>query len=438
MLFSNLRRVRPPAPREPPRSAVVQDRAAAAAYPPAAPGIPACAIEEILASHEELIGRIKLAYGADRETFERDLLSLVRRYAAYVHLLPATPDNYFSGPGGLFRFGLEVAFHALQATDGHIFSGRSTIAVRSETEPRWRHASFIAGLCCELHRTLGHLLVTDATGEQWPAYLMPLHTWLAARKAQRYCVKWLPEAVETRSLGVFALPHIVPAEILQHLAHDNALVVPHLMASISGMALHRDRNVLDHLVRRAAALVIDRDLVTRAQREGKPLLGAHLAHLLLDAMRRLVADDPAWRANAEKSRVWFAADGLFILWPSAAADIIRLLEADQLRGMPQAPETLLEILVAAGIIEPRGPGEITWPIQPPQSKTPVEAIKLSVPESILTDLGENTPPLSVRLAVKPAQHSGARIGAAALAYHAQAERAAGATRSRHRYAQRAS
>ena len=239
MLFSNLRRVRPPAPREPPRSAVVQDRAAAASYPPAAPGIPACAIEEILASHEGLILRIKLAYGADRETFERDLLCLIRRYAACVHLLPATPDNYFSAPGGAFRMGLEVAFHALQATDGHIFSGRSTIAVRSEIEPRWRHASFIAGLCCELHRTLGHLLVTDATGEQWPAYLMPLHTWLAARKAQRYCVKWLPEAVETRSLGVFALPHIVPAEILQHLAHDNALVVPHLMASISGMALHR-------------------------------------------------------------------------------------------------------------------------------------------------------------------------------------------------------
>ena len=32
----------------------------------------------------------------DRPTFERDLLALIRRYAEFVHLLPATPDNYFN------------------------------------------------------------------------------------------------------------------------------------------------------------------------------------------------------------------------------------------------------------------------------------------------------------------------------------------------------
>src|SRR5471032_2667027 len=125
-----------------------------AAYPSVDPGIPALPIEEILAPHAELIDRIKVCYGTDRPTFEQDLLSLVRRYAEFVHLLPATPDNYFKAPGGLLRMGLEVAFFSLQGTDGHIFSGRSTITTRRQLEPRWRHATFIAGLCSEIHRTL--------------------------------------------------------------------------------------------------------------------------------------------------------------------------------------------------------------------------------------------------------------------------------------------
>jgi conjugal transfer pilus assembly protein TraI len=65
--------------------------------------------------------RLRCAYGADQATFDRDigaLLSATRN----TYLLPATPDAYFRGAGGLFRMGL-VWVVALQATDGAIFSG---------------------------------------------------------------------------------------------------------------------------------------------------------------------------------------------------------------------------------------------------------------------------------------------------------------------------
>ena len=138
------------------------------------PRRPPCrTVDEILAAHEDLISRIKLCYGADRESFEADLLVPIRNYAAYVNLLPATADNFFCAAGGLFRLGLEVAFFALQGTDAHIVSGRSTISTRRQLEPRWRQATFIAGLCCELHRALSHVIVTDDRGEEWPAYLAP-------------------------------------------------------------------------------------------------------------------------------------------------------------------------------------------------------------------------------------------------------------------------
>ena len=123
-------------------------------------------VEDLLAGEADLIARIKLCYGIDRDGFERDVLTLVRRYAACVHLLPATADNYFSKPGGLLRLGLETAFFSLQGTDAHIFSGRMSISARRQLEPRWRHATFIAGLCCELHRLMSHIIVTDAAKDK--------------------------------------------------------------------------------------------------------------------------------------------------------------------------------------------------------------------------------------------------------------------------------
>ena len=115
-------------------------------FPAADPGFAALPVEELLASVDDLVARIRLCFGVDRDTFDLDVLPLLRNYAAYVHLLPATADNYFSAPGGLLRLGLEVAFFSLQGTDAHIFSGRSTISVRRQLEPRWRQATFIGGL----------------------------------------------------------------------------------------------------------------------------------------------------------------------------------------------------------------------------------------------------------------------------------------------------
>jgi len=100
------------------------------AYPASDPGFAAVPVDDLLAGEADLIARIKLCYGIDRDSFERDVLMLVRRYAACVHLLPATADNYFSKPGGLLRLGLETAFFSLQGTDAHIFSGRMSISTR--------------------------------------------------------------------------------------------------------------------------------------------------------------------------------------------------------------------------------------------------------------------------------------------------------------------
>lgn len=370
-------------------------------YAASDPGFAALPVDELLAGESDLIARIKLCYGTDRLSFEHDVLSSVRRYAAYVHLLPATADNYFSKPGGLLRLGLETAFFSLQGTDAHIFSGRMSISARRQLEPRWRHATFIAGLCCELHRLMSHLIVTDVAGETWPAFLQPLADWLSARNSERYFLRWRPQAVESRGLGLFALPLVVPPAVIADLAKENTVIVPHLLASISGIPIYREHNILDELVRRSLALVIDRNLVASADRYGSPQYGSHLERYLVDALRRLSSGNSSWVPNRDKSRLWLGKDGLFLVWPAAAEDICQLLEGDQLAGIPKAPETILELLLAAGVFEAVSDNSSIWLIKPPGTKAPLEAVKFSSQAILLAGIDPPPEALSLALQYKP-------------------------------------
>ncbi|MCC5686427.1 TraI domain-containing protein, partial [Klebsiella pneumoniae] len=138
-----------------------------------------------------------------------------------------------------------------------------------------------------------------------------LAPWLEQRAADRYFVRWRTNARESRGVGLFALAHVVPAEVLQMLGDGNSLVVPQLLASIAGVPQYREHNVLDELVRRSMALVIDRNLLASADRYGKPQYGSHLERYLVDALRRLAAGHSGWTPNRDKSRVWLGPEGLF-------------------------------------------------------------------------------------------------------------------------------
>jgi len=94
------------------------------AFPASDAGFAALPVPDVLAAADGLVSRIRLCFGLSRDTFDAEVQPLLQRYAGYVHLLPATADNYFSSPTGLLNLGLEVAFYSLQGTDAHIFSGR--------------------------------------------------------------------------------------------------------------------------------------------------------------------------------------------------------------------------------------------------------------------------------------------------------------------------
>lgn len=341
--------------------------------------------EDILEGHQVLIQRIKLSYGSDRDTFNRELLPLITRYIQYVLDLPATPNNFFCEPGGLAKLGLRTGFFALQATDDQIFEGRSTITTRRHLEPRWRQATFIAGLCTELHRTLSHIEVRDDAGRQWQPFLAPLSQWATRRKAKQLMIRWQPDVQETRSLGLFALPFIVPAETMAYLADSNHVVVPHMLASITGSVLLQQHNLLDELVRRAAAFVIDHELQDSASEHGDSKPALHLSRHFLAVMRELISTNTGWAVNSDKSRAWHGQDGLFIIWPNAATDMLKLLDEQLLPGLPKSAAHVQDILLAHGVIQVQDNGNPIWLIRPPDTAYALEAVKISNPAALFAD-----------------------------------------------------
>lgn len=355
--------------------------------------------EEIMQSQHAFIQRIKLSYGSDHETFQRELIPPIRKFVDYVLDLPATPNQHFCASGGMVDLGLRTAFFALQATDDQIFEGRATITARRHLEPRWRRATFIAGLCADLYRTLCHIRVCDEHGEQWQPFLMPLAQWAARRKARHLVVRWESGVQETRAAGLFALPMIITPETMSYLAEGNSVVVPHMLAAISGSTTRQQHNLLDELVRRAAAFVIDKDLQESARVQGALKPALHLGRYFLDTMKELVDAHPGWVPNSEKSRVWFGPDGVFIVWPNAVADILKVLEEALLPGLPQSASEVLDILLANGIAQPQDEVQLTWLIKPPNVASALEAVKLDSPGLLFEGMVPQPVPLAMPLTV---------------------------------------
>ena len=356
-------------------------------------------LDTLLAAQGQWIERIRLCYGTDRPRFEQEVLRVIRGVAAYVHQLPATPNETFSEPGGLLQLSLQTAFYSLQGSDAHIFSGPASVVARRHLEPRWRLATLIAGLCAEAHRPLGQMRISSATGDHWPAALQPLLNWLEQHNTAHYEVRWLANRSPQPGLTLFVLPHLLPADLLQYLADDNSVVIPHLLACLSRVPMPGETNVIDSLVRRAQALVIERERAVDAGRHGVSVEGTHLQQALPHALQQLCSQHPAWWPNTSKSRVWWGADGVFLVWPDAATELHQQLTALLTPGLPVRAEALLPLLLKSEWVHAHPEANGLWTINLPGQAKTFSALKLADAPSVLELLPADSKALNLNLAI---------------------------------------
>lgn len=378
-------------------------------YPPYDHGLPAISTASLMASQVSLIKRIRRDATLDDLGTSVGLAdSAIQRFGRYVHLLPATQNQYFYGAGGLLRLGLEVGFYTLQSSGGAVFSSRETAKSRNENDPKWRLAAMLGGMCGEVYRAVSNVVVVNERGEEWPPFMTPLADWLEKTESKRFYLRWqqnptLRDPHMAQALSAFLVANIISAETLDYLATDNRHIITAMLACITGSVRPGDPNPLAKLIHNMRLKVIERDVNLNPNHYGKPQLGLHFEPYLIDAMRRLIRSG-VWKINEQKARLWVGNDGAFLIWKTAANEIGQKLLDDGITGVPRDADTLAEILMHSGLLQPTGTGGQYWEIWVADDKS-LPAVKLTdlrviADEELLEEMG--VAPLDRAMLMSPA------------------------------------
>jgi len=374
-------------------------------YPPFLKGLPVAPPERIVATQQELIVRLQDGLAFTDSRFTALVRPVIERYAAFVHLLPASEAHHHRGAGGLFRHGLEVAFHAAQASQGRIFALDRSPAERRELEPRWRLAAGLAGLCHDAGKPVSDLSVSDREGRSiWRPLLRSLTDWAAENGVEHYFLRWREHRhARHETFGLLVLERILTPEVTSWLVDADPEIMQGLLSAVAGID---DGAVLANLVTEADRASVERDLRENRIDPVATSLGVPVDRYLLDAMRRLTGGG-RWQINVPGARLWLFAEGLHLVWPAGAEDMVALLAADRVPGIPRDPDTLADILLERGLAVPQQEGDHArryWRLAPaPLARdgqvVTLTMLRLASPDLVLA--GAQPAPVGVVLATEP-------------------------------------
>lgn len=365
-------------------------------YPPTDGGVPVCTPEQVVQSQAQMHQRMRLATGMPEDRFEQFFGAPIRALAANILLLPASATGTHCGAGGLFRLAMETAFYAYQTSEATIFAARAGVERRRELEPRWRYATWLAGLCAELHRAATLMLVTSPKGERWPVYQEALANWLSKQGTERYFVKW-SEAHDTLSgsASVALAQRIIPPEALAYLHEGGNELIPTMFAAMTFSGNEARLHPMERILRDVQRRVQEKDAAIRPQSYGKLTVGTHFEPHLLDAMRSLISRG-RWQLNGKKTRLWMGDEGLFLIWPGALRDILEEMDAKGVSGIPREHQTIADILINANVCMRSSIDNPYWSIYPPGPNVrEMSALRFATPMILLDVLGDDLPSAGV-------------------------------------------
>ncbi|MEZ6813089.1 MobH family relaxase [Escherichia coli] len=318
-------------------------------YPPFAKGLPVAPLDKILATQAELIEKVRNSLGFTVDDFNRLVLPVIQRYAAFVHLLPASESHHHRGAGGLFRHGLEVAFWAAQASESVIFSIEGTPRERRDNEPRWRLASCFSGLLHDVGKPLSDVSITDKDGSiTWNPYSESLHDWAHRHEIDRYFIRWRDKRHKRHEqFSLLAVDRIIPAETREFLSKSGPSIMEAMLEAISGTSVNQP---VTKLMLRADQESVSRDLRQSRLDVDEFSYGVPVERYVFDAIRRLVKTGK-WKVNEPGAKVWHLNQGVFIAWKQLG-DLYDLISHDKIPGIPRDPDTLADILIERGFAVP--------------------------------------------------------------------------------------
>ncbi len=354
-------------------------------YPPFMKGLPAAPVERILSSQTELIAAIEQALAMPDSLYQTIAAPVIRRYAAYSHLLPASESHHHRGAGGLFRHGLEVAHWATLASQGSLFATSASPKERKAQELRWRLAVCFAGLLHDIGKPVADIAVVDALGQHtWNPCDENITDWAVRHQFDRYFLRWRDNRHKRHEqFSALVIERVLTREARTFILESGPDIMQAMLETING--LDRGSKVYA-LVITADCKSVERDLKAHYQNIDSAL-GMPVEKYLFDAMRRLVKSGQ-WTVNEKGARLWRFEDGLHIVWRAGAQDIVSLLTKDKVPGIPRDEDTLADILIERGLAIPKswpdGRQYRYWQIQPEGLDNPLYLLRLKSAELVFS------------------------------------------------------
>jgi len=345
-----------------------QEEAPLYRYPPVAAGIPALPVEEILRGHKDTLAKIRHLVEVEEDWFKW-YLPLITRYAAFVHLLPASEAHHHRGAGGLLAHGLEVGLYTLHLAYDKLYGVNLEPAVRRYARPRWQYGCFVAGLCHDVGKPLALLRVTLEPDDRnlpswdercWRPLEKDLVTWCRENRAEKYWVVFRRRrAADHERLAALSWDRVITEVDRSYVSEYDPDLLLNVLATI------QKESQVDHemgkFVNAADRRSVQADLSkSNLSDDVGQNLGLPVMRILGDAILRMVRDG-VWRVNVPGGRLWYMESGLYLVWPEGGKDLGILLDRDEAyRGVPRQTQVMAEILHEWNYVEPTPGGSPFW------------------------------------------------------------------------------
>lgn len=348
------------APLASPSAASPQGRAAIAPaqyhygkYPPDPEGFPVISVDDLVNSQKELIATIKKSIRFTTEDQWHELfLDAIRKYAAFVHLLPASENNHHCGVGGLFRHGLEVALGTINRGYHYSQDINNPPSLNRKLEERWSYACFIAGLLHDFGKPVTDMLVNSPDGRlRWSPTSGSLHKWATDNNLERYFVHHRKDRQDKHKAASAAFAYHVMSD--QAKAYLEVVSVD-LLQEVNDAIYGTENNApLVGYVKKSDSMSCEDDKKRNPFGEvaGRAFQGkASPALTVLSTIRTMISEGKL-TPNKMGGHLWVLNGAVYLEWPVAWNKVYNELYSPSV-GVPRDPQTILELLHDANIIVP--------------------------------------------------------------------------------------
>lgn len=354
-------------------------------YPPREKGISFESPSLLVETHSSLINQLR-RFAAVGKDFDPLFLDAIQRYAAVVHLLPASESHHHRLMGGLLHHGIHAGLIAFRLSEDVDFSSNhSSLELRRVQEPKYRFACFLAALCHDLGKVVSDIEVHnhDAT-LRWNAYSETLTAWGDRHALDKYFISWLPTRKNNRHIRFNSsiAPLVISPHAMAYLSEYGPEIQAELMAALNGDAT----SAIYRISSKADSLSVAEDLRTHRIMTGHMSVGISLAEHIVSKLSQLIRSNDISLKPAD-GLVFNISDQIYLAWPIVAEKIIASLKNDGISGIPSRPEVIADVLLEHGLADkPESKGRYFYVSEANKNRATKEisTLKLSDPETVFT------------------------------------------------------